>query len=281
MGSDYQERLCNHLADYKVNTLGIQPPGVFRFRGESFEKPHILPEDQRWLNILPQVREAVQSYVRDNPHVRLHRYFHHLNSSQAFALNLFVPFFQAGAGASHSLLAALGQSGSVAPGSWGVEIVPVPEENTNIDATWTTTSGDEWICEVKLSENEFGKAENDDEHKEKLANTYAPLLRNHIPSPFLSPDFFFSHYQIFRNIWHMLRRDRCRLLFLMPRANASLWTQLDDVLKGLSQETTQRISLQSIEDVLTKLSADSECPVHLRSFAGLLADKYVCAPDAA
>ncbi len=279
MASEYQKRLCEHLTDYKKKTLGIEAPGVFRHRGQDHKKGYILPENRSWLNILPQVREEIQSYVKDNPHVHLHPYFHHLNSSQAFALNLFVPFFQGGIDGSRSLLSAMCQDGHVKVGRWGVETVPIPEENTNIDATWITSLGDEWICEVKLSEAEFGPGKKDEEHKKKLTNTYAPLLRSHIPATFLEHTFFFKNYQILRNIWHMLQTGDRKLLFLMPRANKRLWKQLDNVVNGLRPEITQRISTQAVEDVLTKLRDDVRCPSHLRTYAGGLAEKYMCALD--
>src|SRR5436309_1087661 len=47
----------------------------------------------QWLNILEPFRAEVMQYQTSNA-LRLHPYFHHLNSSQAFAFNLFIPLFQ-------------------------------------------------------------------------------------------------------------------------------------------------------------------------------------------
>ena len=78
--------------------LGIDTPGEFNYRGKLVEREHILDGD-KWLNIPSGAREQVRVHVEAKG-IKLHRYFHHLNSSQAFALALFVPFFEGGTDAS-------------------------------------------------------------------------------------------------------------------------------------------------------------------------------------
>jgi hypothetical protein len=104
----YQARLNAHLAAYRRDKLGVLQAGSFEYRGRTIRREHVLPEEHEWLNILPPALLYVQAHLAANPRVKRHRYFHHLNSSQAFAWNLFLPYFCAGRDGSEVLLRALG-----------------------------------------------------------------------------------------------------------------------------------------------------------------------------
>lgn len=117
----YQIRLKRHLAEYKRAHLRVVEPGVFRYRGRNVQCDHVLPRSKEWLNILPLARPSVRAFLRANPTKR-HRYFHHLNSSQAFAFNLFFPFLGGVPEGARALLRALGTDGVLA--SWEPEAVP-------------------------------------------------------------------------------------------------------------------------------------------------------------
>src|SRR5437016_2505270 len=108
----YQEQPRHHLVTYKRDRLGITQSGTFRYRGREITRAHILPRELRWLNVLESIRAEVRAYISANHRLRLHRYFHHLNSSQAVALNLFYPFLAADASASEALLTAVAGSGA-------------------------------------------------------------------------------------------------------------------------------------------------------------------------
>src|ERR1700739_552749 len=152
----YQDDLKKHLADYKRLCLGIDEPGVFQYRGRDVPQDHILPLAEASRNLLEEAQPILKKY---GSKLALHKYFHHLNSSQAFAFNLFFPYFSGEAESASALLRALGQEGILA--GWEPEAVPAPDEETNIDVLWTTTDGARTFCEVKLSEADFGKAADD------------------------------------------------------------------------------------------------------------------------
>lgn len=270
----YQDQLKRHLAHYKTHVLGIAEPGVFRYRGRNVPYEHILPRALADQNMTSRARPLLAAHERSKPHLHRHRYFHHLNSSQAFAFNLFLPYFDGGEVASAALLRALGQSSPLAV--WEMEAVPVPEEGTNIDVFWSTTDGVSTFCEVKLSEAEFGRAVHDDRHLEKLSHFYEPVLTGHVDSDLLKPGNFFAAYQIMRNVWHMVREERSRLMFLLPKANVRLWTILEDALSKVGKPTRSRIAAVAIEDVIHRLARDSSCPTELRGYAQELERKYVC-----
>jgi hypothetical protein len=206
------------------------------------------------------------------PHKR-HRYFHHLNSSQAFAFNLFFPYFSGGQQSASALLRAFGQDGILA--EWEPEAVPVADEETNIDMLWATTNGVRTFCEVKLSEANFGKALDDDRHCAKFVDVYSEILAGHLEAARLERLAFFDAYQFNRNVWHMVRTERSRLIFLLPRSNVGLWSLLQHLLSGVAPGTRERVSAVAMEDVIANLSADNRCPERLREYAGKLEQKYL------
>lgn len=87
----YRDRVILHLSMYRKSTLNVEKPGLFRYRGTLYEKEHILPADDSFkrLNILEPYRDKF--YASKLSRISIHRYFHHLNSSQAMCINLFYP----------------------------------------------------------------------------------------------------------------------------------------------------------------------------------------------
>ena len=269
----YQDDLKKHLTEYKLRHLGVSEPGVFRYRGRDVQHDHILPAGQSVANLLSEAEPAASAFLAACPGKR-HKYFHHLNSSQAFAFNLFFSYFNGEPESAAALLRALGQDGILA--EWEPEKVPVKEEETNIDVFWATSDGVRTFCEVKLSEADFGTANDDDRHREKLACIYSPILAGHLDPARLQPLAFFAAYQFNRNIWHMVRSDvQSRLIFLLPRSNTVLWAMLQKMLVGVVPGTRKRISAVAIEDVITALCADERCPKAFRAYARKIEQKYL------
>lgn len=270
---DYQAQLLRHLSDYKRSVLKISEPGMFRFRGRDVPKAHILPLLHAWRNLPVPARDLTRSYLSTHPEVKLHKYFHHLNSSQAFAFGLFFPFFEGGSMASTALLRALGLSGNLA--KWEPEAIPDRDEGTNLDAQWSLTDGTTVFCEVKLSERDFGKAQCDERHTRKLREIYQPRLRGHVAQRLLEAPEFFDAYQILRNVWHLVSVANSKLVFLLPRANAQLWKLLLPTLDSVAPATREHILPVAMEDVLHRLQNDRKCPSDLRKYAKHLERKYV------
>ncbi len=269
--NSYQEILNRHLESYKASRLGVDKPGIFRHKGVDIEYGHILPVELKWLNLLEPFRAEIRAYLDAHPNVRPHKYFHHLNSSQAFAFNLFWPFFEAGASA--SLLRALQVSGSVA--DWCLEHLPDAQEGTNVDVAWHDGEGRWTYCEVKLSEQGFGTAKRDQRHEDKRVKIYQPVLGPYCPAELMEPGRFFTNYQILRNVWLVARAPTASLLFLMPRRNESLWGPLRSVLEVLPPDLAGRIHVVAVEDVLDTLCGDQSLSRQLGAYAELLTEKYV------
>jgi hypothetical protein len=271
--SEYVKSLQRQLGEYKRARLGVKEAGIYLYRGREIRHAHILPKDLKWLNILERYRSEVHRYVESNSEIRLHKYFNHLTSSQALALNLFFPFFEGGEAASSTLLRALGSPGEF--GSWRCEYLPVASEGTNVDIAWKTRDGVWTYCELKLTEQEFGQAKGESRHLEKLERTYGPVLRSHCSSELLEPKVFFEHYQIFRNIWLAARTPDGRAIFLLPSRNDTLWGPLRRVLDGLVGPLRERIRVVTLEALLADLSSDKNNEPELRWHAKQLSEKYL------
>ncbi len=265
----YQDDLYRHLAEYKRQQLGISEPGVFRYRGRDVLREHILPISKASLNLFREAESGSVAFLA----AKRHRYFHHLNSSQAFAFNLFVPYFDGGPDTAAALLRAFGNQETFA--AWEPEAVPDQKEGTNIDVQWWDRSGRTTFCEVKLSESEFGKATNDDRHLEKLTKIYAPVLEGHVQPHCLVAGNFLDGYQFYRYMWHLAGAPESRMIFLLPRANRNLWSKLERLLGGVLPATRERIAAVAIEDIFETLASDANCPADHRNYALKLREKYV------
>jgi len=266
----YREVLEAHLASYRVDVLGVPEAGTFTYRGRRVVREHILPHRNADLNLLPLVRPLERVLPES---VKRHRYFHHLNSSQAFTFNLFLPYFAGTPEAQRVLLGAFGQKGPLT--SWALEAVPSATEGSNLDALWTTADGVTTICEVKLSESSFGKAKNDERHRTKLAEIYLPVLSRCVTPELLEEAPFFEAYQILRNVWHLVQRPSARLVFLMPRANEKLWGALTPILAEIKPACRSSISTIAVEDVLNLLCAADDVSEPLRLHASAMSAKYL------
>ena len=271
--STYTKALQKHLTQYKHDRLGVKEAGIFQYQGKEIRCGHILPRELKWLNLLESHRSEIRAYLAEHPDIKLHKYFHHLNSSQAFALNLFYPYFEGDEAASTALLRALEVPGRLK--KWIPEWVPDAEEGTNVDVSWQNERGEWAYCEVKLSEQEFGKATHDRRHLDKLSRIYAPVLKPYCPAALIEPEQFFQHYQILRNIWLAAREPKASVVFLLPAANRKLWEGLDDVVDLMATSIRNRIHRVPIEKVIKTVASDPQCPPHLRWYGEQLMEKYV------
>ena len=269
--STFSATLNRQLAAYKNARLGVKESGTFVHKGREVRHGHILPRDLRWLNILEPYRAEIRRYVEARSDLTLHKYFHHLNSSQAFALNLFFPFFENGHSA--HLLRALGLKGEVS--AWSPEYIADSAEGTNVDVSWQGLNGERTYCEVKFSEQEFGAAKDDKRHREKLDKIYRPILSSYCPSELLEPPSFFASYQVFRNLWLAAREPSASVVFLLPRQNTALWSPLRGVVSALSSALASRVYVVATEDALSQLASSSMTPPRMAWYAEQLIEKYV------
>ena len=117
--------------------------------------PHILPAHLRHLNLLPPMRARLLAYLEAQRGVTLHRYFHHLTSSQAMCLNLLAPtLFHSSIWA--RLESQIDAGIELIPESAAFEKVPDPSEGTNFDFYCRRRGGGAVYFEFKLAEEAYG-----------------------------------------------------------------------------------------------------------------------------
>lgn len=270
---NYQSRLKDHLKKYKKDVLQITEAGLYRRGTAELPHEHILPDEHEWLNLLEPTRINVRKYLAAHPAVTLHKDFRYLNSSQAFAFNLFFPFFLERNQTSGILLRALGQAGVVE--EWEPESIPDPVERTNVDMRWKTSLGQTTYCEVKLSETKFSSAPPNRGHKNKFEAIYRSRLETCVEPSLLIEDEFFGNYQLLRNLWHIVGAEESFLVFLLPRANGNIFAQAETFRLRITEPTRARVSVIAMEDVLDRICTDVTCPEDLRDYVRSMRRKYV------
>ncbi len=269
--TSYQMALRRHLAKYKANRLGIREAGVYRKTGRAYQ--HLLPSNLRYLNLLESIRVEFRDYLRHNPAVRLHPDFHHLNSSQALAINLFYPYLSAGGEAGRLIAQALGLVGDIR--EWHFEYVPDAEEGTNVDVAWQNSGGAWAFCEVKLSEGEFSGAKPDQRHEKKFHEIYFPRLHGLVDERLLEFKEFCRHYQLLRNISLLGTHSDSHVVFLIPEQNSTLSPALHAMLSSLAESVRHRVHVAYLEKVLDSIKKHGALNPELKLYADQLQEKYV------
>ena len=245
---NFQEAVKQHLSSYKKDILNISENGVFPTNGKLYS--HILPlkegQSKKETHTLESpLQKQIQSKIGD---IKLHRFYHHLNSSQAACFNLFYPL------EIKNELNVLAQyicpnSGQVKKKSLSCEYVPDSEEGTNVDAYFETDMF-KFFIEFKYSENDFGSTKDRQSIQEKYHKIYKPRLAKLFLEP-IEYNYFIKHYQIFRNL--LLLGEHRFVVFIMPSKNVKLFKRLESVLttiRFISPELVEQVKVIALEEIL-------------------------------
>lgn len=264
----YPQSLLTHLETYKREVLGIDEPGIFEYRGRKIPKDHILPEDAWNLNFLHGIRGQSAS-LRDchGKAIQWHRFKHHLNSSQAMAVNLFQPLLTSTFGL-EILAAVTGVESPTADGT-GFEFVPDSEEETNIDFCVSGKDGKKLFVEVKLSEADFGRAKNDERHRKKFAAIYLPRCQGRVLLKRGKEWEEFRHdYQFYRNA--LFADADTRIWFLIPGVHRSLIQQAERCLEKLTEGIRSQVRIVRMGElfagIVSRTSGDRTLTTHYEAF---------------
>lgn len=147
--SVYIARLQEHLTNYKSSVLLVQESGFWGKPPRAY--PHILPAERRELNIVTSIREAFWR-AQHRRGWKLHKYFHHLSSSQALAFNVLFLLYPEVPSRMVATRQIFGLPEGV-PCHLDFEAVLDKVEGTNIDALIWTADGTRTIIEAKLTES--------------------------------------------------------------------------------------------------------------------------------
>ena len=245
------DKLKEHLEIYKLDSLGIKEKGVYIHKSKRLLMGHILPKDKNRLNIINNYQK--QFYESEYADIKFHKYFHHLNSSQALCINLFFPLIAESRLAVVTELLGLGEE-SVTKACFekesDLENVRNNERKTSFDFYIELKSGHSIFFEIKYTENEFGSAKNDEEHQKKYNRLYEPLLRtsSYIQDPYKNSDDFLKHYQIMRNLIHL--GEKRWVIFLYPRENKKVDTQANYAMKNiLTEKGRKKFRILYLDDI--------------------------------
>lgn len=265
----FQEKVKNTLASYRKERLGIEKPGFFKYRGQILPKEHILPTEFKKDNIIQNYRDSFFSSASSQ--INFHKYFHHLNSSQALCINFFFPLMQDD---KLDLILELLQLPKRTIAGAHFEKESELENNagrrTNFDFYMKLSDNVKIYFEIKYSETEFGKAKNDDAHRDKYSKTYHPLLKN---NNFINPEYhkidnFLDSYQIMRNLCHI--SDNSYVVFVFPKENHNIHLQTQSAQKKILTDKGRYkfriLHLESTIDKILRQVKSTNLQEHYREF---------------
>ena len=232
----YRTHILEHLANYKRNVLKVNKNGLdTRFKKEY---PHILPKNKEYLNIIHSkygmdLWDLIKTY-----RIKLHKEFHHLNSSQALCFNLLYPIMK-----ENMFDLLLGNKEEII--GWKFEFEPNKKERTNFDAFIQTNKND-YYFELKFTESEFGSKEIND----KTILRYNEIYKEKMKKFNITAELFLNNYQIFRNLSYI---NTGIINFIIPKSRIDLNNKLCNVLKNYCNlELRTRINILYIEEIVKK-----------------------------
>jgi hypothetical protein len=269
--SKYADRLREHLSRYKVERLGVPDHGTWAQNGREYE--HILPQQLFQLNILEPIRREFWQHAKSSGlQAKLHRDFHHLSSSQAFAFNLFFPFFGLPEQSAEPLLQLLRLP--VEPiRHWAFEHQPSRREGTNFDFYIEFEAGWRVYFEVKLTESQFGSCASDEHHRQRYQALYREMLEPKLVAAALAETAFFANYQLGRNVGYA--DERSTVIFLIPRSNRAIFEQAQSFLDhSVRPEVRNGIHVIDSERVFADLT-DKKLHPFLEMHTAQMREKYV------
>ncbi len=254
MKNETKNQILRHLAWYKESVLGISENGTW----QGTKYPHILPESAQNKNLIDagfysELHESLISLQNNSG--KAHWGFAHLNSSQALALNLFVPL--SAASRLDVVLDQLSESTSTLRGT--LEYVDDEVEGTTFDYC-VHGEVERYFFEVKYTEDSFAAAKDDASHRAKFERVYERRVADIAD---ISRDEFFRDYQLWRNI---IYTDRAVVTFVVPRFR----TDLQEVVKRALDRVKfpDRVKLLTVDDLVQRAVdiGDSTLERHFQEF---------------
>jgi len=272
----FRDLVCEHLAQYKANVMGIKEKGTFRYGGKDIPISHILPIIHSNKNILEQYRDQ---FLKSEyyPKEKIHRFFHHLNSSQALCFNLFYPLIAEN---------ALGLFLQYLKVECKDDLNAFFEKESHIEVSPRRTSFDFYIqvasasrifVEVKYTERGFAKAKNDNEHRKKFYKTYLPLVKksSYLVSRCQEENFFLEHYQVLRNLIHISNTDY--VVFLFPSANSVVHEETREARDNILTDAGRvRFKIILLEEFVSFLKNNNCIGTPLNEYYKSFHKKYLC-----
>lgn len=249
--------IWKHLANYKNQILDIFTTNIER----NTTYYHFLPDPK--LNLINEgfYTELDKSYNK----VSIHPDFFHLNSSQAFALNFFVPLESKG------LLNILIDDTAICSCFEKED----PTEKTNFDYYIQGENGVH-VFEVKYTEEGFGKPDIAKYGKSFYENRYIKFYKQHIETiskqeclSKIEKDYY-NQYQLWRYISYA---DRRNVYFVFPSFRYDLERKVNEAVSFLKNEYQTKIHIIFVDRIVKKLCKNED--LHIASHYQHFYKKYL------
>ena len=258
----YSENRIKHLEEYaKKHHLPVD--GTYNYKGKINHYDHILSytkgkkiETIEKYNLLP---EGTRKIIFDGfiPANKIHRFAHHLNSSQVLCFNFFRPMVKEDYTLEQKLIELLKEQGIAISENAKCcfeydGYTDYKEEGTEFDF-YISDEEIQVFFEIKYTENGFGGATKDDSHREKFINTYCNMLKDCqcLKNQKVTFEEFCKNYQLYRNVLRLTKRNHYSI-FITSKGNMTTNKQLDEFLKNINEPYRKNVIALYWEDLIEK-----------------------------
>ncbi len=258
---NFKEKAIENLIRYKKEKLKITKDGKYNYQGKIVLKPQILPKGLENKNF---IQDITTNKLLEKDGIKLHRYYYHLNSSQAMCINFFEKIRHNQDVFRRLIKDTLNidLEGEI-KSRFEYEDENNKEEGTNFDF-FVECGKTKIYWEIKYTEGEFAttkankKTHTGESHLAKYNRVYKDLFKTTKYLKDLTMDEFFNNYQIYRNISYV-KDDNQYSIFLYPKADEKLNKQIEDVIeKHKCQSNVYAIDWKYIYEKLFNIIKDNE-----------------------
>ena len=232
-----QKRIKEHLAYYKLNVLEIYEKGIWKQNGQHYD--HILPAHLYLKNLINKSYYEKLCEIANK--IKLHRDFHHLNSSQALTVNLFGPMQ---AVKDFSIL----QNNGIEISNYIDSKFEYEEPDGTAFDFYIKNQMQNIYFEVKYTEKTIAtesKSKNDESQWSQYYETpMTSILKNSTNVKRL----FFSQYQLWRNIVRIYNNNDI-VVFVFPTVRNDLEAEVVSAIDKVKTEYADRIKIIHIDAI--------------------------------
>lgn len=244
------QKIKECLGKYKEQRLGISDCGEWWRNHRSYK--YILPVEKKYENIIDEGFK--EKLIEMMPEKKLHLGFHHLNSSQALALNLFGPLVKT------NNLKVIDSDFEALDLNSDFEYVENQKEGTNFDFYLGCPDSRNYF-EVKYTEQKFSSAKDDPSHRQKYAEIYKSDLK---AISDISENEFYKNYQLWRNI---LYAQKGNVFFVLPKFRTDLMEKVKKAKELIKEENIKKnLKILVIDSLVAKCKEIPDLKKHYEEF---------------
>ena len=267
MNEAYKAKRLNSLRKEILKIYGGEiDPGIWRGKKGNSYKSHILPLKGN-INTPKTRMEAIIKYTGLDPKVlsdflktnNTHQYAHHINSSQLLGLSIFGNMVNNDGSPKQELIDLMKhfriEISNLAKCVFEYQDDMMWEQKNEKEGTsfdfFIVEGNKRYFFEFKFTEDGFGKAKNDNRHKEKIKDVYSTKIeKSTILKTPIGEDQVMKNYQLYRNL---IRRetDNDTIIFITDKENPQTEKELDNFFKNYitNEIGIKRITWQEIKKI--------------------------------